>query len=70
MGGEDRRDTQDIEKGILIEGEVHVMNCNLRVCVKKDKRDTVFCKFLIGLNMNTDGYLVRCDSIYKGRTCQ
>ncbi len=68
--GEERRNTRDIEKGVLIEGEVHVFNCNIRICVKKNDKDTVFCKFLTGLNIHTDGYLVQCDSIFKGRICQ
>lgn len=60
----------EIEKGMLIDGEVHVMNCNMRICVKKNERDTIFCKFLVGLDITTDGYLVKCDSVYRGRVCQ
>lgn len=70
MGEEERRDTKDVEKGLLINGEVHVMNCNLRICVKKYERDTIFCKFLTGLNVTTDGYIVQCDAVFRGRVYQ
>ncbi len=58
--------TREIKKGMLVDGSVHVLNCNLRVCVKRDGKETIFCKHLLSLKQVSDGYLVECDPIFRG----